>query len=545
MVKFDILGLRTLTIADKCCEKIGIKLSDIDSEDPFIYEVFQDFNHPCGLFQISADTNFEVTRAVKPDNLSELSDVVALARPGALDYVDQYVQNKNAPRDLDLHRELDAILSSTKNTILYQEQLMKIANKVFGLSLEDAETLRRIVGKKKVDEMPAWRDKIFDAGAKSGLSDDICEFYWNSLEASANYSFNKSHSICYASLAAKTVYLKYKYPQQFFCSILEVAEFEPEPLKVIAEVCKELPYFGIELLPPSLEKSEMNFSIEDRNIRYGLSCIKGISEKSKERLKDFMEKKPSNKLEVFQAAHEAKINIAALSSLIYAGTLGLVNRSRTVLESQAFNLLTEREKRNFLKLGERYGFDILNAYASAHKDKVIADDGKLLIKDSRFETFKSKIQPFKELFFENKKHEKLSIWWFEKRLLGYSFTHKLKDCFDSISDLVDLKSAIEDRNRERFKFVAQIDDFFIKKSRNGAKYAKIEFSDDFGLLTGLIGDFGDRENLTNFLLSNKLDKEQIVVANGSFSRDGETVFIETMRCISEKVYTKLKQLNEK
>jgi DNA polymerase III alpha subunit len=339
--------------------------------------------------------------------------------------------------------------------------------------------------------------------------------------------------------------LKYKYPQEFFCSILEVSEFEPEPLKVVAEVCKELPDFGIELLPPNLEHSQMNFSIEGRNIRYGLSSIKGISEKSKERLKDFIDKKPTNKLEVFQAAKEASINIAALSSLIYAGTLGLINRSRTVLESQAFNLLTDREKRNFITLGDRYGYDILNAIAQAHKDKVVGDDGKTLIKDSRLETFKNKFQPFKELFFENKKHEKLSIWWFEKRLLGYSFTHVLKDCFDSFSDLVDLKTIKTDRPSDRFRFVAQIDDFFIKKSRNGARYAKIDFSDDFGTITSMIGDFGDRLNLTNFLSSYKLQKDQIVVANGTFSRDGETIFIDNMSCISETVYTKLKQLNEK
>lgn len=545
MVKFDILGLRTLTIANKCCEKIGISLTDIDSEDPFIYESLQNFNHPCGLFQISADTNFEVTKAVKPLNLSELSDVVALARPGALDYVDDYVQNKQSPRELNLHPELDSILSSTKNVILFQEQLMKVANKVFGLSLEEAETLRRIVGKKKVDEMPVWRDKIFEAGREQGLSDSICSFYWNSLEASANYSFNKSHSLCYASLAAKTVYLKYKYPQAFFCSILEVSEFEPEPLKVVAEVSKELVDFGIELLPPNLEHSEMNFSIEGRNIRYGLSSIKGISEKSKERLKEFIDKKPKNKLEVFQAAKEAKINIAALSSLIYAGTLGLINRSRTVLESQAFNLLTEREKRNFISLGERYGYDILNCIAQAHKDKVVGDDGKTLIKDSRLETFKNKFEPFKELFFENKKHEKLSIWWFEKRLLGYSFTHSLKDCFDSYSDLIDLKILKADKPTNRFRFVAQIDDFFVKKSRNGARYAKIDFADDFGSIIAMLGDFGDRLNLTNFLSSYKLQKDQIVVASGTFSRDGETVFIDNMACISEKVYSKLKELNEK
>ena len=95
------------------------------------------------------------------------------------------------------------------------------------------------------------------------------------------------------------------------------------------------------------------------------------------------------------------------------------------------------------------------------------------------------------------------------------------------------------------RFVAQIDDFFVKKSRNGARYAKIDFADDFGSIIAMLGDFGDRLNLTNFLSSYKLQKDQIVVASGTFSRDGETVFIDNMACISEKVYSKLKELNEK
>ena len=113
------------------------------------------------------------------------------------------------------------------------------------------------------------------------------------------------------------------------------------------------------------------------------------------------------------------------------------------------------------------------------------------------------------------------------------------------SDLVDLKSVQIDRPSDRFRFVAQIDDYFIKTSRNGARYAKIDFADDSSTITGMIGDFGDRLNLTNFLSSYKLQKDQIVIANASFSRDGETLFIDNMSCISEKVYSKLKELNEK
>ena len=122
---------------------------------------------------------------------------------------------------------------------------MQIANKVFGLTLEEAETLRRIVGKKKVDEMPEWEEKIYAAAEKLGIDEKISEFYWNALQASADYSFNKSHSFAYAELAAKTVYLKYKYPREFFLSVLESSEFDPEPLKVVTAVHEELDYFGI------------------------------------------------------------------------------------------------------------------------------------------------------------------------------------------------------------------------------------------------------------------------------------------------------------
>ena len=252
MVKFDILGLRTLTIAHKTCEKVGIEIEDIDPNDQIIYDILQDFRHPTGLFQISAETNFKVCKEIQPLNINELSDVVALARPAALEFVSAYRAQKDHPVPLDLNKDLDDILSWSKNVILYQEQLMQIANKVFGLSLEEAEILRRIVGKKKVDEMPKWKDRIYSAGEEKGLDENISDFYWNSLVAASHYSFNKSHSFAYADLAAKTVYLKHKYPHEFFLSVLECAEFDPEPLQTISSVNEELIDFGMKMLPPCL-----------------------------------------------------------------------------------------------------------------------------------------------------------------------------------------------------------------------------------------------------------------------------------------------------
>jgi len=541
MVKFDILGLRTLTVAHKTCEKVNINIDDIDANDPFIYDRLQNFKHPMGLFQISAETNFKVCQDIKPETLDELSDVVALARPGALQFVSVYKDQKNAPTHLNLHKELDEILSWSKNVILYQEQLMQIANKVFGLTLEEAEILRRIVGKKKVDEMPAWKSKIYEAGEKQGIEEKISDFYWNALQASADYSFNKSHSFAYATLAAKTVYLKYKYPQEFFIALLESAEFEPDPLENISAISKELVDFGIKLLPPSLEHSSMNFTIEGTDIRYGLNSIKGISTKALEALIDFRGQSFNNKYEVFVAAKNAGISISVLAALIQAGTMAdtTSDRSRLVLEAQAFNLLTDREKRNFVKIGERFGFDILNSIAEVVEKKILADDNKPVISEKRFETFKRNFSKYKEIYSHNKKHNKFSKWWYENNLLGYSYSHELKECFqDEFGSLNDIKEIEEFHDRQTFKVVGQVNDHFTRTSSNGNKYMMIMLSDNQASQKFLFMDNRREEKLTNFLQKNKIQKEDILVLSGTKSSD--TLFVDTIKVIDSKIYMKLR-----
>ena len=541
MVKFDILGLRTLTVAHKTCEKVNINIDDIDANDPFIYDRLQNFKHPMGLFQISAETNFKVCQDIKPETLDELSDVVALARPGALQFVSVYKDQKNAPTHLNLHKELDEILSWSKNVILYQEQLMQIANKVFGLTLEEAEILRRIVGKKKVDEMPAWKSKIYEAGEKQGIEEKISDFYWNALQASADYSFNKSHSFAYATLAAKTVYLKYKYPQDFFIALLESAEFEPDPLENISAISKELVDFGIKLLPPSLEHSSMNFTIEGTDIRYGLNSIKGISTKALEALIDFRGQSFNNKYEVFVAAKNAGISISVLAALIQAGTMAdtTSDRSRLVLEAQAFNLLTDREKRNFVKIGERFGFDILNSIAEVVEKKILADDNKPVISEKRFETFKRNFSKYKEIYSHNKKHNKFSKWWYENNLLGYSYSHELKECFqDEFGSLNDIKEIEEFHDRQTFKVVGQVNDHFTRTSSNGNKYMMIMLSDNQASQKFLFMDNRREEKLTNFLQKNKIQKEDILVLSGTKSSD--TLFVDTIKVIDSKIYMKLR-----
>tara|TARA_R100000231_G_scaffold122294_4_gene92452 strand:+ start:275 stop:2845 length:2571 start_codon:yes stop_codon:yes gene_type:complete len=547
MVKFDILGLRTLTIAHKTCEKVGIDIEDIDANDEIIYDILQDFKHPMGLFQISAETNFKVCREIKPKDINELSDVVALARPAALEFVLTYKMNKNQQNlrsDLGLHPELDRILSWSKNVILYQEQLMQIAHKVFGLTLEEAEVLRRIVGKKKVDEMPKWKNRIYEAATSRDLTEEIADFYWNSLVAASHYSFNKSHSFAYADLAAKTVYLKHKYPSEFFLSILECAEFDPEPLQTISGVNEELEDFGIKMLPPCLYKSDFDFTIEDGNIRYGLNSIKGISLKSIQSLIDFRGMEFNNKYEVFLAAKQCGINISILAALIQAGTMdhARTNRTRMVLEAQAFNLLTDREKRNFVKIGDRFGHDILNAISEVLEKQTLGDDNRPIMAEKRFKTFKSKFDQYKKIYNQNKKHEMFAKWRYESSLLGYSYSHNLRECFqDRFSSLINLKDTEDLVDRQKFQVVGEVKDFFTRTSQNGNNHVFITICDNTSTKNFLFMDNSREEKLSDFLESGyKLAKNKVIVVNGSKSND--TFFVDNINPVETNIFMKLREV---
>jgi len=277
-VKFDILGLRTLSVLQDVCKQTGINLTEIDLSSNLIYDYLKDLHNPQGLFQIEADTNFRVCQKVKPRNLEELSAVVAIARPGALEFLQNYATYIESGNFQSVNPFFDEELSYTGGIPLYQEQLMKMAVKV-GFTLDESEQLRRIVGKKKVDQIEAWKQKIQDKIRENNLDEEVGNVLWKVAEDSANYSFNKSHSISYAILAAWTIYLKFNYPKEFFLSLLKSTQYEPDPHEEISKISKELIYFDMRLLAPDLIKSDSDFKIENRDIRYGLNSIKGISTK--------------------------------------------------------------------------------------------------------------------------------------------------------------------------------------------------------------------------------------------------------------------------
>ena len=541
MVKFDILGLRTLSVIHDVCKNLNIDCEDIDLNDASTFTPLQSLSTPHGLFQIESDTNYRVCKKIKPRSLEELSAVVAIGRPGALEFLQDYATYIETSEAQVIHEFFSDVLDYTGGIPLYQEQLMQMAVKV-GFTLDESEQLRRIVGKKKVDQMPAWKAKIREKVQQNNLPEEVGTILWSVAEDSANYSFNKSHSLSYSVLSAWTTYLKFKHPQQFFLSLLKMTKYEPAPQEEISKICKELSSFGIKLLSPDLAKSNMDFSIEGRNIRFGLNSIKGVSEKSLQSLKDFRSSDTPTKYDIFLAAKQAGLNIGVLSALIQAGALQSKgsNRSLMVLEAQAFNLLTEREKRNFILLGEKYEYKLLNCISDAKKGELVGDDGKPLMKESRFKTFKKKYDVYKSIYDKNKPYETFANWYFETELLGYSHSANLKTCFnDSYNSLLDSRDLKIMESDEKGKFIGVVDDCIKRTSRNGNKYMKLSISDEFGkydamLLNSRRGNFYDRY----FESKNKTpSKKSIIVAYG---RKGEDiVFLDSLNIMDEKIYMKM------
>ena len=387
-----------------------------------------------------------------------------------------------------------------------------------------------------------WKKKISEKVKENKLKTDVGDVLWKVLEDSANYSFNKSHSISYAHLAALTVYLKFNHPQEFFLSLLKYAKYEPSPHEEIAKISQELPHFDIRLLPPDLNKSDIDFKIEGKNIRYGLNSIKGVSDKVLTSLLEFREDSFANKYEVFLSAKQAGVNIGTLSALIQAGLLDSFvqsSRSRLVLEAQTFNTLTDREKRNFIALGDKYNYDILEAIHDTSKSGAVGDDNRKMFTEKRFGTFKKKFQPYKDIYEMNIRHVKYANWYFEEKLLGYSYSHTVREIFDNGQDFTAAVEMRDMSDRAHVKFVGTITDIIRRTSRNGNKYARITLQDESGMVNGLFLDSARDQRLSNYLESGKKlpKKADIIIIHGTLGDD--VVFIDKIFPLKDKIYMKL------
>lgn len=360
---------------------------------------------------------------------------------------------------------------------------------------------------------------------------------------------SNSHAINYASISALTVYLKFKYPQNFFLSLLKETINEPNPIEEIGKIQQELKYFDIELLPPHLLKSDFDFKLERENIRFGLSSIKGISDKTIQKLIDF--RKPySTKFELFEAAQNCKIPIGILAALIQAGTMDDVSynisRSRLVLEAQIWNILTDKERVMFLEwaANKEYNFNydvikMIKFFTQTNDEK-----GKPMIKASRFETIKKNYQKAKEVYLVNSKSEKLCDFWHERMLIGYSYSYKLFDIFkNSCADLISIQevnNTFEDELVVSVGIISEISEWTSRNEKK-TKCCKIKLMDESAAIICMI--FNDRILDVKENNQGHLPKiNDIIALRGRRKKD--CMFVDSLFPQSEHIFLKHSELKD-
>lgn len=543
-IKLDILGLKTASIVNKTCELAGISLKDVkfDYDNCFKY-LHNKVESPYGLFQISGDCNLRVVNDVRPKNIDELSAVVALARPGALSFVDDYSKFTNEGISKEYHPIFEEVLGKTGGVCLYQEQLMAMLNKI-GFSLEDGDKARKIIGKKLLDKVKEWDKKIKDKVEEKGLPYEVYESAWSILNASANYSFSLSHAVSYSYISCASIYLKHKYPAEFFLAAIEVEGEKSDFPEKFEQIQRELPSFGIQILGPDIVKSKIGFSIDGKNLRFGLKEIKGINVKTIDKLKSFIGSERKNKFQTFSAAKESSLPIGPLSALIQSGAIlsEYSDRPRLVFEAQVFNCLTEKEKQYCLQNGSKYNYDLI----SALQDYLNWTDsnGKKFTKESRLQTIRKNSANYREIWQKNSKYPILASYYYEKRLLGFSYSSTLKDIFGyHNSNLCNSKDIQNLPNGSVFDFVGELKE--VKRSvskASGKPYVQLLLSDELGdVRSMLIGASYEK-------FSSKGEKE--------FPNEGEIVYLKARRGDSDlhwmidfevqerKIYTSLRELKK-
>ena len=317
LVKFDFLGLRTLTIIDKAIKSINddlasrnkdqLDISNIDLNDSKVFELLS-AGKTTAVFQLESPGMKDLIKRLKPTKFEEIVALLALFRPGPLDsgMHDEFVNRKNGKVPVTYpHKLLEPVLSETYGVILYQEQVMESARVLAGYSLGQADILRRAMGKKQVEEMDKQRTIFVNGCKENNIKEDLANKIFNLIETFAGYGFNKSHSAAYALLSFQTAYLKTYYPEYFMAAVLSSAQGNTDKISSIIKECKDM---NISVLSPNILTSGTNFFVNPKKqIEYGLTSLKGVAESFIYHLSEIREKNTFNNLLDFSKKDNVKL----------------------------------------------------------------------------------------------------------------------------------------------------------------------------------------------------------------------------------------------
>ncbi|MFT9488324.1 MAG: DNA polymerase III subunit alpha [Tepidibacillus sp.] len=357
LLKMDFLGLKTLTIErmtfDHIYKSTGKRLTpqDIPWEDDKTFALLQT-GKTGRVFQLESGGMQRTLVDLKPNSFEDIVALLALYRPGPMEHIPTYIENKEKGSFFVLHPAMEPILKVTHGIMVYQEQIMKVAQSLANYSLGEADVLRRAVGKKDEKLLKKQREPFVQKAVANGVEEKTANEVFDLIVRFAEYGFNRSHAAAYAVISVQTAYLKAHYPVEFMAANLTVAIGEAEKLGVILQECKRM---GIEILPPHLEKSKEVFTVEDGKIRYGLTGIRNVgmplakaivNSPAFDTLEEYLEHIPSN-----------LYNKATLENLISSGACDHLGNRGTLLHYLSDVMDSAKETQERKKRGQLSFFD--------------------------------------------------------------------------------------------------------------------------------------------------------------------------------------------
>jgi len=372
LVKFDFLGLKTLTVlktaVDFCRKRdIEIDLAKIPLDDKLSYEMLSR-GETVGVFQVESAGMRKALIGMRPDCIEDIIALVALYRPGPMENIPTYNARKHGEEEIEsIHPMIDYLLKETQGVIVYQEQVMQIAQVLSGYSLGEADLLRRAMGKKIKEEMDKQRARFVEGAVKNGVSKPQSDNIFDLLAKFANYGFNKSHAAAYAIVSYQTAYMKAHYPVEFLAASMTYDMANSEKLNDFRQDAGRL---GIAVIPPSIQTSYRHFETGENRIYYALAAIKGVGEAAVEHITEVRGEQPFKSLEDFCLRIDPKqVNRRVMESLISAGAFDCFGIDRAELIGGLDRIIGYAQSAHQEKASGQMGF--FGASSNAGPEKLI------------------------------------------------------------------------------------------------------------------------------------------------------------------------------
>jgi DNA polymerase III alpha subunit len=310
---------------------------DMDNlpECPLAYDIIS-MGLNKGIFQLESHLGRRYGMAIQPRNIEEISALVSLIRPGALDsgMMDEYIKVRNGQKTPEyLHEKLRPIFQNSNGVLIYQEQIMQICQQLAGFTLSEADSIRKAVGKKLPEEMAKWHIQFIDGcRVHSNITSEDAEHIWKWFENSADYLFNKSHGVSYSIITYQTAYAKSHYPVEFYLAMLKYSSNKQDSIEEITELINDAKLFDIKITPPDLRKLNIDFEIvADKQIAFGISHIKNIGQGSIGSILNLQKYDLSTWKNCLLAFLTCKVKSTAVRALIKSGALDYLNISRSLM----------------------------------------------------------------------------------------------------------------------------------------------------------------------------------------------------------------------